>query len=61
MNKEIKNIYQKAQLMAFPLLLTVSNLYHQTRINEEELSQLLLQDKITAQGTSSAENKVFIK
>lgn len=47
--------------MAFPLLLTVSNLYHQTRINEEELSQLLLQDKITAQGTSSAENKVFIK
>lgn len=36
MNKEIKNIYQKAQLMVFLLLLTVSNLYHQTRINEEE-------------------------
>lgn len=58
MNKEIKNIYQKAQLMVFHLLLTVSNLYHQTRINEEEL---LLEDKITAQGTSFAESKVFIK
>lgn len=35
MNKEIKNIYQKPKLMIFHLL-SVSNMYHWTRLKEEE-------------------------
>jgi len=36
MNKEIKNIYQKAKLMIFHLLLSVRKIYHWTRMKEEE-------------------------
>lgn len=36
MNKEIKNIYQKAKLMIFHLLLSVDKMYRWTKMKEEE-------------------------